>query len=121
MPWDRLPAHDPTDADRRAPLRPDHGAYIIYTSGSTGRPKGVVVEHRHLINLCHDHHEGLVAPHTTDGGRLKAALSASFSFDTSWEGPLLLALGQEVHLVDEDVRLTRRPSVPKSRTANWTW
>ncbi|MFD9857885.1 non-ribosomal peptide synthase/polyketide synthase [Streptomyces alboflavus] len=105
VPWDRLPAHDPTDADRLAPLRPDHGAYIIYTSGSTGRPKGVVVEHRHLINLCHDHHEGLVAPHTTDGGRLKAALSASFSFDTSWEGPLLLALGQEVHLVDEDVRL----------------
>ncbi|MER5303568.1 non-ribosomal peptide synthase/polyketide synthase [Streptomyces lasiicapitis] len=105
VPWDELPAHDPTDADRLAPLRPDHGAYIIYTSGSTGRPKGVVVEHRHLVNLCHDHREGLVAPHTADGRRLKAALSASFSFDTSWEGPLLLALGQEVHLVDEDVRL----------------
>ncbi|WP_079086127.1 non-ribosomal peptide synthetase, partial [Streptomyces silvensis] len=105
VPWERLPAHDPGDADRLAPLRPDHGAYIIYTSGSTGRPKGVVVEHRHLVNLCHDHREGLVAPHTADGRRLKAALSASFSFDTSWEGPLLLALGQEVHLVDEDVRL----------------
>ncbi|WP_234425521.1 non-ribosomal peptide synthetase, partial [Streptomyces kebangsaanensis] len=104
-PWDRLPAHDPTDRDRRAPLRPDHAAYIVYTSGSTGRPKGVVVEHRHLVNLCHDHREGLVAPHTADGRRLRAALSASFSFDTSWEGPLLLALGQEVHLVDEDVRL----------------
>ncbi|EPH45403.1 putative Linear gramicidin synthase subunit C [Streptomyces aurantiacus JA 4570] len=105
VPWDRLPAHDPADADRLAPLRPDHGAYIIYTSGSTGRPKGVLVEHRQLVNLCHDHREGLVAPHTADGRRLKAALSASFSFDTSWEGPLLLALGQEVHLVDEDVRL----------------
>ncbi|MET9443779.1 non-ribosomal peptide synthase/polyketide synthase [Streptomyces sp. NPDC006610] len=104
-PWDRLPAHDPTDRDRRAPLRPDHAAYIVYTSGSTGRPKGVVVEHRQLVNLCHDHREGLVAPHTADGRRLRAALSASFSFDTSWEGPLLLALGQEVHLVDEDVRL----------------
>ncbi|PZG85992.1 non-ribosomal peptide synthetase, partial [Streptomyces sp. NTH33] len=103
--WDRLPAHDPTDRDRRAPLHPDHAAYIVYTSGSTGRPKGVVVEHRHLVNLCHDHREGLVAPHTADGSRLRAALSASFSFDTSWEGPLLLALGQEVHLVDEDVRL----------------
>ncbi|MFH8798671.1 non-ribosomal peptide synthase/polyketide synthase [Streptomyces sp. NPDC017936] len=103
--WDRLPAHDPTDRDRPAPLRPDHAAYIVYTSGSTGRPKGVVVEHRHLVNLCHDHREGLVAPHTADGRRLRAALSASFSFDTSWEGPLLLALGQEVHLVDEDVRL----------------
>ncbi|WP_328491695.1 non-ribosomal peptide synthase/polyketide synthase [Streptomyces sp. NBC_00414] len=105
MPWDRLPAHDPTDGDRLAPLHPDNAAYIIYTSGSTGRPKGVTVEHRHLVNLCHDHQEGLVAPHTADGRRLKAALSASFSFDTSWEGPLLLALGQEVHLVDEDVRL----------------
>ncbi|MER6470635.1 non-ribosomal peptide synthase/polyketide synthase [Streptomyces collinus] len=104
-PWDRLPAHDPTDHDRPAPLRPDHAAYIVYTSGSTGRPKGVVVEHRHLVNLCHDHREGLVAPYTADGRRLRAALSASFSFDTSWEGPLLLALGQEVHLVDEDVRL----------------
>ncbi|GAA2545417.1 MULTISPECIES: non-ribosomal peptide synthase/polyketide synthase [Streptomyces] len=104
-PWDRLPAHDPTDRDRPAPLRPDHAAYIVYTSGSTGRPKGVVVEHRHLVNLVHDHREGLVAPHTADGRRLRAALSASFSFDTSWEGPLLLALGQEVHLVDEDVRL----------------
>ncbi|MFD8251186.1 non-ribosomal peptide synthase/polyketide synthase [Streptomyces werraensis] len=104
-PWDRLPAHNPTDSDRPAPLRPRHAAYMIYTSGSTGRPKGVVVEHRHLVNLCHDHREGLVAPHTADGRRLRAALSASFSFDTSWEGPLLLALGQEVHLVDEDVRL----------------
>ena len=104
-PWDRLPAHNPTDRDRPAPLRPDHAAYIVYTSGSTGRPKGVVVEHRHLVNLCHDHREGLVTPHTADGRRLRAALSASFSFDTSWEGPLLLTLGQEVHLVDEDVRL----------------
>ncbi|WP_369197883.1 non-ribosomal peptide synthase/polyketide synthase [Streptomyces djakartensis] len=105
IPWDRLPAHDPTDHDRPAPLRPDHAAYIVYTSGSTGRPKGVVVAHRHLVNLCHDHRDGLVAPHTADGRRLRAALSASFSFDTSWEGPLLLALGQEVHLIDEDVRL----------------
>ncbi|MFD1832036.1 non-ribosomal peptide synthase/polyketide synthase [Streptomyces desertarenae] len=105
VPWGRLPAHDPTDADRLAPLRPQNTAYVVYTSGSTGRPKGVAVEHRHLVNLCRDHREGLVAPHTADGRRLRAALSASFSFDTSWEGPLLLALGQEVHLIDEDVRL----------------
>ncbi|MET7438854.1 amino acid adenylation domain-containing protein, partial [Streptomyces sp. NPDC005568] len=103
--WDRLPAHAPTDADRPWPLRPENTAYIVYTSGSTGRPKGVAVEHRQLVNLCHDHRTGLVAPHTTGGRRLRAALSASFSFDTSWEGPLLLALGQEVHLVDEDTRL----------------
>ncbi|MGW4278210.1 AMP-binding protein, partial [Streptomyces seoulensis] len=105
VPWDRLPAHDPTDADRARPLLPENAAYIVYTSGSTGRPKGVLVEHRQLVNLCHDHRDGLLAAHTRGGRRLRAALSASFSFDTSWEGPLLLALGHQVHLVDEDVRL----------------
>ncbi|MFF0505034.1 amino acid adenylation domain-containing protein [Streptomyces fimicarius] len=52
---DRLPGgppdHNPTDDDRRAPLRLRHGAYLIYTSGSTGRPKGVLVEHRPLVDL----------------------------------------------------------------------
>ncbi|MFH8609682.1 non-ribosomal peptide synthase/polyketide synthase [Streptomyces sp. NPDC018029] len=108
VPWDRLSAHDPTDGDRVRPLLPENTAYVIYTSGSTGRPKGVSVEHRNLVNLCHDHRAGLLAPHTADGQRLRAALSASFSFDTSWEGPLLLALGHEVHLIDEDVRLDPR-------------
>ncbi|SCL28056.1 amino acid adenylation domain-containing protein [Micromonospora pallida] len=37
---------DLTDAERTAPLRAAHPAYVLYTSGSTGRPKGVVVEHR---------------------------------------------------------------------------
>nr|WP_280471379.1 non-ribosomal peptide synthase/polyketide synthase [Nocardia cyriacigeorgica] len=40
-----------TDADRRAPLHPDHVAYVIYTSGSTGRPKGVAVAHRNVVRL----------------------------------------------------------------------
>ncbi|WP_281203447.1 non-ribosomal peptide synthetase [Nocardiopsis trehalosi] len=39
-----------TDADRTAPLRPDHPAYAIFTSGSTGRPKGVLVSHRAIVN-----------------------------------------------------------------------
>ncbi|MDA0567788.1 amino acid adenylation domain-containing protein, partial [Streptomonospora sp. S1-112] len=50
---ERIAAHDPgpfTDADRTAPLRPDHAAYVLYTSGSTGRPKGVVVSHRAIVN-----------------------------------------------------------------------
>ncbi|MEW2067866.1 amino acid adenylation domain-containing protein [Streptomyces sp. NPDC007346] len=46
-----LPGHNPTDADRRAPLRLHNGAYLIHTSGSTGRPKGVLVEHRPLVDL----------------------------------------------------------------------
>ncbi|MEV6274031.1 non-ribosomal peptide synthase/polyketide synthase [Nocardia sp. NPDC051832] len=39
-----------TDADRLAPLRPDHTAYVIFTSGSTGRPKGVAVPHSAIVN-----------------------------------------------------------------------
>ncbi|WP_457033053.1 amino acid adenylation domain-containing protein, partial [Kitasatospora sp. P5_F3] len=45
------PGTDPTDADRRTPLRPEHPAYMIYTSGSTGRPKGVLVTHTGLPGL----------------------------------------------------------------------
>ncbi|MEV0104613.1 amino acid adenylation domain-containing protein, partial [Nocardia sp. NPDC050789] len=39
-----------TDADRVAPLRPDHTAYVIFTSGSTGRPKGVALPHAAIAN-----------------------------------------------------------------------
>nr|BFE29896.1 hypothetical protein GCM10010200_021470 [Actinomadura rugatobispora] len=46
------PATAPTDADRAAPLLPDHPAYVIYTSGSTGTPKGVSVSHRGIGNLA---------------------------------------------------------------------
>ncbi|MGW5572701.1 amino acid adenylation domain-containing protein [Nocardia thailandica] len=46
-------AHSPapiTDADRSAPLRPEHLAYVIFTSGSTGKPKGVGVTHAAIVN-----------------------------------------------------------------------
>ncbi|WP_410581902.1 non-ribosomal peptide synthase/polyketide synthase [Amycolatopsis sp. lyj-108] len=79
--------------------RPDQAAYVIYTSGSTGKPKGVVVEHRALVNLLADH-RGVFGT-----GRLRVACTAALSFDTSWEGPLLLADGHELHLVDDDTRL----------------
>ncbi len=82
------------------PPRPDDAAYIIYTSGSTGRPKGVVVEHRGLANLLESHRAGFAG-----GARLRAALTAVFSFDTSLEGPVLMAAGHELHVIDDDVRL----------------
>ncbi|WP_330257130.1 amino acid adenylation domain-containing protein [Nocardia sp. NBC_00565] len=34
----------------RAPLRPEHPAYVLFTSGSTGRPKGVMVSHGAIAN-----------------------------------------------------------------------
>ncbi|MEU8927930.1 amino acid adenylation domain-containing protein, partial [Kitasatospora sp. NPDC048545] len=43
-------AADLTDAERRAPLRPEHPVHTVYTSGSTGRPKGVVGVHAAEIN-----------------------------------------------------------------------
>ncbi|MFE2756327.1 amino acid adenylation domain-containing protein, partial [Actinosynnema sp. NPDC059335] len=89
-----LPATDPGVA-----VRPDHAAYVIYTSGSTGTPKGVVVEHRQLVNLLHNHVTDFAREH------LRVALSAVFSFDTSWEGPVLMAAGHELHLLTDDVRL----------------
>ncbi|NUS62644.1 MAG: amino acid adenylation domain-containing protein, partial [Saccharothrix sp.] len=87
------------DTDPGVPVRPDHAAYTIYTSGSTGTPKGVVVEHRQLVNLLHNHVTDFAQEH------LRVALSAVFSFDTSWEGPLLMAAGHELHLLTDDVRL----------------
>ncbi|GAA1459847.1 non-ribosomal peptide synthetase [Williamsia maris] len=45
-------ATDPmTDADRVAPLRPAHPAYLIYTSGSTGAPKAVEMPHASVVDL----------------------------------------------------------------------
>ncbi|MBM2616682.1 amino acid adenylation domain-containing protein [Actinoplanes sp. LDG1-06] len=81
----------------------ENGAYLIYTSGSTGKPKGVVVDHASLANLFHHHRERLFVP-TAGGRRVKAALSASLSFDTAWEGLLWLVAGHELHLLDDETR-----------------
>jgi amino acid adenylation domain-containing protein/non-ribosomal peptide synthase protein (TIGR01720 family) len=91
------------DTDPVTALRTDNSAYVIYTSGSTGMPKGVTVEHRNLVNLLFNHREDFVA--AAGGGRLRAALTAVFSFDTSLEGLVLLADGHELHLIDEEMRL----------------
>ncbi|MGC0327318.1 enterobactin synthetase component F [Streptomyces sp. SAI-170] len=102
----RRPDTDPRDTDRTAPLTPDNAAYVSYTSGSTGRPKGVVVEHRQLSHLYGGHRAELIDPEAAAAGRrLKTALTAAFSFDTFWEGPLFLTAGHELHLIEDAVRL----------------
>ncbi|MEW2035176.1 amino acid adenylation domain-containing protein [Streptomyces roseifaciens] len=91
-----------------APRRPAPGdlAYVIHTSGSTGRPKGVQVPHRGLVNML-DHHRSTVfarAVEAAGGRRLRAAHTASFSFDSSWEQLLWLICGHELHVYDEELR-----------------
>jgi amino acid adenylation domain-containing protein/non-ribosomal peptide synthase protein (TIGR01720 family) len=105
----RLATHAVTpisDAERRAPLALERLAYIIYTSGSTGRPKGVMVTMRGLVNLMRSHGTGFLARSVAQlgGRRMRAAHSASFSFDTSWELFFCLLLGHELHLCDEILR-----------------
>ncbi|WP_213934190.1 non-ribosomal peptide synthetase [Rhodococcus sp. B50] len=76
-----------TDADRLAPLRPEHPAYVIYTSGSTGRPKGVAVTHRNVLTLFAN-----AEPLFGFGAGDVWTLFHSYAFDFSvWElwGPLL--------------------------------
>nr|WP_156003783.1 non-ribosomal peptide synthetase [Streptomonospora sp. PA3] len=98
------PATDPTDADRTAPLHPDHPAYVVYTSGSTGRPKGVAVAHRSVANLFRSHRETLHRPTRRRAGRdrLRVGHAWSFSFDAAWQPQLWLLDGHAVHIVTED-------------------
>ncbi|MFI9050849.1 amino acid adenylation domain-containing protein [Streptomyces sp. NPDC053427] len=102
----RCPGTAPTDADRRAPLRPANPAHLIYTSGSTGRPKGVLTDHAGLLNLYRNHEAEFIRPavEAAGGRRFRAALTAVFSFDTSWEGLLWMVAGHQLHVIDDEVR-----------------
>ncbi|MFG1644238.1 amino acid adenylation domain-containing protein [Amycolatopsis sp. NPDC049252] len=96
---ERLSGTDATDPGTA--IDPSHAAYLIYTSGSTGLPKAVVVEHRNLVNLFAEHRRTLFS---RTAGPIRVAVTASFSFDTSWDEVLWMIAGHELHVIDADVR-----------------
>ena len=102
---DAIPAADgdPTPPSGLPPA--NCTAYVIYTSGSTGFPKGVAVGRDSLAFLAAHHTGGLFADAERRAGRrLRAAHTASFSFDSSWEQLLWLLMGHELVIYDEDDR-----------------
>ena len=97
---DQAPTHDPSDAERIAPLLPRHPAYVIYTSGSTGTPKGVVVTHAGIPALAGAQVEGLGL---TPASRVLQF--ASLNFDASvWEVVMALTTGATLVLLHEEAR-----------------
>ncbi|MEU1945205.1 AMP-binding protein, partial [Streptomyces sp. NPDC020125] len=108
-----LPARALGDEERRGAVRPENLAYLIHTSGSTGVPKGVGVEHRNLVSLFAAHRRDLIEPAVAAAGgrRFRAAMTASLSFDTSFDGVLWLLAGHELHVVDDDTRRDPRALV----------
>ncbi|WP_431921085.1 non-ribosomal peptide synthetase [Micromonospora wenchangensis] len=110
-PADDADGADLTDADRVAPLRPEHPGYVLYTSGSTGRPKGVVVEHRAIaayLAWARDTYPGLAGT---------ALLHSPVSFDLTVTGLLgPLTAGGTVRLAGIDspaARVGGRPTFLK--------
>ncbi|MGQ5261316.1 non-ribosomal peptide synthetase [Micromonospora sp. ZYX-F-536] len=98
---------DLTDDDRRAPLRPEHPAYVLYTSGSTGRPKGVVVEHRAVAAYL------AWARETYPGLAGTALLHSPVSFDLTVTGLLgPLTAGGTVRLAGIDTPGARAGGPP---------
>ncbi|MEC4019668.1 amino acid adenylation domain-containing protein [Streptomyces sp. H27-D2] len=87
-------------------VHPASAMYVIYTSGSTGEPKGVLTDHAAMRNLYAFHRDGVIAraEASGDGRRLRVALTAALSFDTSWEALLWMVAGHELHVIGDEVR-----------------
>ncbi|MFT6656369.1 MAG: amino acid adenylation domain-containing protein, partial [Marinomonas primoryensis] len=82
---------------------PNDIAYIMYTSGSTGRPKGVVIAHKGLVNVAFSHWRRDGEALAAKVQNVNAMLTASFSFDTSWDLMYWLCFGHTLHIVEDDI------------------
>jgi amino acid adenylation domain-containing protein len=90
-----IPIHNPTDAERIAPLLPQHAAYVIYTSGSTGLPKGVVVTHAGIPALTQAQKDFTITRQS------RVLQFASLNFDASlWEIVMTLTCGAALVLIE---------------------
>ncbi|WP_086784436.1 non-ribosomal peptide synthetase [Streptomyces caniscabiei] len=105
------PVHDPTEAERGAPLTVLNAAYVIYTSGSTGRPKGVVLAHGGVAKLVATQSERFgIGPHS------RVLQFASPSFDVAfWDLCLGLLSGGRLVVVPAERRV---PGAPLADYAN---
>ncbi|WP_111636587.1 non-ribosomal peptide synthetase [Marinomonas shanghaiensis] len=81
----------------------DDLAYIMYTSGSTGKAKGVAIAHKGLVNLAISHWLRDAKVLAEKHGTVNVMLTASFSFDTSWDSLYWLCFGHTLHIVDDEV------------------
>ncbi|MER6156419.1 amino acid adenylation domain-containing protein [Streptomyces sp. NPDC001868] len=107
----RRPVHDPTEAERGAPLTVLNAAYVIYTSGSTGRPKGVALSHGGVAKLVATQSERFgIGPHS------RVLQFASPSFDVAfWDLCLGLLSGGRLVVVPAELRV---PGAPLADYAN---
>ena len=97
--WRDLPAHALETEDK---VGPDNLAYVLYTSGSTGKPKGVAMTHGPLVNLIQwqMREPGNDVP-------LRTLQFAALGFDVAFQETFAtLASGGELHLIDQDTRLS---------------
>ncbi|MGY1409883.1 hybrid non-ribosomal peptide synthetase/type I polyketide synthase [Luteimonas sp. A611] len=98
--WRALPAHALESGE--GDVGAANLAYVLYTSGSTGKPKGVAMTHGPLVNLIQwqMREPGNDAP-------LRTLQFAALGFDVAFQETFAtLATGGELHLIDQDTRLS---------------